>query len=183
MTKDELRISMRQRRREITEEFKINASDLITKSIIPIISSLKCVMIYLSSFNEPDTSLLVKYLMDNNIKVVVPVSNTETCTITPSYISSLDDLNKGAYGINEPKTINKANVDDIDLILVPGIAFSVSGERIGFGKGYYDKLLEKFNGVKIGVCYDFQIVNHIPSSPHDIKMDMIVTEKRIYNDF
>ncbi len=183
MTKDELRTYMRQKRRELTDDFKVTSSSLIMQSIIPFISQLNCVMIYLSSFNEPDTSMLLSYLIDKNIKIVVPVSNTDDNTIIPSYISNIDDLHKGAYGIYEPKTINQANIEDIDLVLVPGIVFSKSGDRIGFGKGYYDKLLENFEGLKIGVCYEFQIVDEIPSSPHDVKMNMIVTEKRVYNDF
>ncbi len=183
MTKDELRISMRKMRRELTKEFIINSSTLIMNTIIPLASSLKCVMVYLSSFNEPHTTMLVQYLMDNNIKVVVPISRISDCTIVPSYISDLDELKKGAYGIYEPKIVTKADIADIDLILVPGIAFSKSGDRIGFGKGYYDKLLANYKGKKIGVCYEFQMVEDIPSSPHDIQMDMIVTEERVYNDF
>ncbi len=183
MTKDEIRILMRQKRRELTEEFKANSSELITEKIIPICKSLKCVMVYMSSFNEPDTLMLIKHLIKNKINVVIPVSRTSDCTIIPSYISSLDTLNKGAYGIYEPQIINEASIDDVELVLVPGIAFSKTGDRIGFGKGYYDKLLNKFKGIKIGVCYDFQMISEIPASPHDIKMDMIITEKRIYNDF
>lgn len=183
MTKDNIRVFMRKKRREITNDFKIYASNQISNKIIPIISSLSCVMVYMSSFNEPDTSAIVKYLIDNNIKVVVPISNVNDFTITPSYISCLDDLKKGAYGIYEPDVIYKAKLDDIDLILVPGIAFSKSGDRIGFGKGYYDKLLQNFSGKKVGICYDFQVIESVPASKHDIKMDMIVTEERIYNDF
>ncbi len=183
MTKDEIRISMQKKRRELKKDFKAYASNQISNKIFPMISSLNCVMVYLPSFNEPDTFAVVKYLIENNIKVVVPISNVNDFTITPSYISGIGDLKKGAYGILEPDVISKVKLDDIDLILVPGIAFSKSGDRIGFGKGYYDKLLENFSGKKVGVCYDFQVVENLPTSKHDIKMDIIVTEERTYNDF
>lgn len=183
MTKDEIRISMRQKRREINKEFQEQSSNLITDALIPICKSLKCVMVYMSSFNEPDILKLTKYLLNNKIKVVIPVSHISDCTIIPSYISSLDTLKKGSYGIYEPEKIIEADINEIDLVMAPGIAFSKSGDRIGFGKGYYDKLLADYKGKKVGICYDFQVIDEIPVSVNDIKMDMIITEKRIYNDF
>lgn len=182
MTKDEIRIEMRKKRRELSKDFISESSGLILDKVIPLIKTLNCIMVYMSSFNEPDMKKLTEYLINNNIRVVVPVSQTSDYTIIPSYISDFNALNKGAYGISEPGVIDKADMNDVDLVLVPGIAFSESGNRLGFGKGYYDKLLADFKGVKMGICYDFQIINYIPSSPHDIKMDIIVTEKRIYHD-
>lgn len=183
MTKDEIRIEMRKKRRELSKDFILKSSGFIIDKVIPLIKSSNCVMVYMSSFNEPDMTKLTEYLINNNIRVVAPVSQTSDYTIVPSYISDLNSLNKGAYGIYEPDIIDKADMDDVDFVLVPGIAFSKSGNRIGFGKGYYDKLLAGYKGVKIGICYDFQIINDIPSFPHDVKMDIIVTEKRIYDDF
>jgi 5-formyltetrahydrofolate cyclo-ligase len=66
--------------------------------------------------------------------------------------------------------------------LVPGTAFDSSGHRIGYGKGYYDRLLKKTTSSKIGIAYDFQIVKKVPAENHDIKMTQIVTDKKIYNN-
>ena len=70
----------------------------------------------------------------------------------------------------------------MDLIIVPGIVFDVKGNRLGFGKGYYDRFLSpsaNFKAVKIGLAYEFQVVPKIDAQPHDITMDYIITEKRI----
>ena len=174
---------MRTKRRNLTKEFIERSSKRITEKVCPILGSPTTVMVYLSAFNEPDTKDIINYLESNGIKIVIPISNTNTHTISLSYISGLDDLEKGAYGILEPVSPVEVNPKEVDVVLVPGIAFSKRGDRLGFGKGYYDKFLADFTGAKIGICYDFQMVADIPSSPHDIKMNAIVTEKRMYNDF
>ena len=183
MTKDELRLKMRELRRNLSPDFICDASNEITNKTLSFIGHPDVVMVYLSAFNEPDTLKIINYLIKDNIKIVVPISNTEDYTLSLSYINDIDNLKKGAYGIYEPITITHASVDEIDIALIPGIAFSKNGDRLGFGKGYYDKFLSDFKGIKIGLCYDFQICDEIPVSSHDIKMDAIITEKRIYNDF
>ena len=131
MTKDELRVEMRKKRRELSKDYISESSGLIVGKVLPLIKSLNCVMVYMSSFNEPDMISLIQYLINNDIRVVVPVSKTSDCTIVPSYISDFHSLKKGAYGIYEPETIEEANMNDVDLVLVPGIAFSEAGSRIG----------------------------------------------------
>lgn len=183
MTKEQLRLKMRELRRNLSHEFICDASNKITKNTLSFIDKPAVVMVYLNAFNEPDTLNIINYLISENIKIVVPISNTENNTLSLSYITDMDNLKKGAYGIYEPIIVNQAFVDEIDIALIPGIAFSKNGDRLGFGKGYYDKFLSDFKGIKIGLCYDFQICDEIPVSSHDIKMDAIITEKRIYNDF
>ena len=185
MTKDEIRESMRQKRRNLSSKFINEAIIKITDSVISDgdIKTAKTVMVYLSAFREPDTRDIINFLLKTGIKTVVPVSNTDTLTITPSLISSMENLVKGAYGIYEPKTIITVPIHEIDTILVPAVAFSRSGDRLGFGKGYYDKLLMNFKGTVIGIGYDFQVIDELPSLPHDIRMNKIITEKRIYDDF
>ena len=140
-------------------------------------------MVYLSAFKEPDTFNLISELLSTGKEICVPITDVETFTITPSRLVSLANLIKGAYGIYEPRENISVPVSEIDIALIPGIAFTTSGDRLGFGKGYYDRFLKDFKGFKIGIGYDFQITDEIPADKHDIKMDMIVTEKRIYNDF
>ena len=85
------------------------------------------------------------------------------------------------WSTTELDTLNQSNSDKhkIDLFLVPGVAFDKSGNRLGYGKGYYDQLLHNTTGLKIGICFDCQVVDAIPNETHDIKMDIIVTESRI----
>ena len=185
MNKDELRELMKAERRSLSPDFIKDASDKIKNTILGLdsVKSAKIIMVYLSAFREPDTFAIISELLSAGKDICVPISNVDTFTITPSRLVSLDELIKGAYGIYEPKEIISVPIHRIDVALIPGIAFSPSGDRLGFGKGYYDRFLEEFNGIKIGVGYDFQITDNIPTDKHDIRMDMIITEKRIYNDF
>lgn len=134
---------------------------------------------YLSAFNEPDTSYIIKELWFRGCAVAVPVTHTDTGLLSLSYLDAIKDLGKGAYNIKEPKKIKEAFIEDMEAALVPGLAFDRCGNRMGFGKGYYDKLLAGENVLKIGLCYDFQLQGEIPAEPHDVKMDYIVTEKEI----
>ncbi len=87
-------------------------------------------------------------------------------------------LRLGAFQIEEPDGDNLHNIDDIELIIVPAIAYDYRGNRVGRGKGYYDRLLADTNATKIGVGYDFQLVDEIDAEPHDVVMDIVVTETK-----
>ena len=78
------------------------------------------------------------------------------------------------YAIPEPVGELFTDWGKIDLILVPGVAFDKSGNRLGRGKGYYDKVLKQTGAYKLGVCFDFQLVERVPVEPHDVKMDRVV---------
>ena len=99
--------------------------------------------------------------------------------ITPCYATAQTKFSKGGFSVREPDVKVVAKPTDFDVIIVPGIAFDVQGNRIGFGKGCYDKLLVKTNGIKVGFCYDFQLCDNIPTEETDIKMDCIITESGI----
>ena len=183
MTKDEIREYMKIRRRNLTQEFIDSASLSIEGAAISKIQDKNTVMVYISAFKEPDTYGIIDKLRNLGIRIAVPVSDTDTCTITPSVLTSVHDMQKGAYGIYEPRIVIPISPEEIDAVLIPGVAFGISGERLGFGKGYYDRFLAEFHGLKIGICYDFQVMDNLPVDKHDVKMDLIITEKGIYNDF
>lgn len=134
---------------------------------------------YVSSFSEPDTFFLIKYLLENEKKVYVPITDKENVTISICEISDTD-FKKGAYSIPEPKIDNIVSYDTPEFIIVPGIAFDKSGARVGFGMGYYDKFLSGTNAEKVALCYDFQVTDKIDSEKHDIFMDKIITDKNVY---
>lgn len=90
------------------------------------------------------------------------------------YIES--ELRKGAYDIEEPSGSNLADVEDIDLMIVPAVAFDRKGNRLGRGKGFYDRLLATTKATKIGVGYEFQLLDEIPSEAHDVPMNMVITQ-------
>lgn len=84
----------------------------------------------------------------------------------------------GPYGVREPSADSPlVNLDKVQGLLVPGLAFNKNGNRLGKGMGFYDKSLENFTGLKVGVCFDFQLVEQpLPTEPHDIRVDWIITE-------
>lgn len=181
MEKNEIRQLIKEKRTKMSKTEVLEKSRIIHQKLLTIEEFLSAttVMVYLSAFNEVDTTEIVQVLLASAKRVVIPVSDTSTETIIPSYITSMDELQKGAYGILEPISIRKAQIADIDCILVPGIAFDMQRNRMGFGKGYYDKLLCLSDAAKIGLCYDFQLQKNISTEEHDIPMDLIVTEERI----
>jgi 5-formyltetrahydrofolate cyclo-ligase len=89
------------------------------------------------------------------------------------------EIVSGRFSIREPhKNCVEISLRDIDLILVPGIAFDLRGHRLGRGKGFYDRLLQNFRGLKVGIAFDGQIVEKIPAEAHDVRMDFILTPAR-----
>ena len=96
------------------------------------------------------------------------------------YIERFGDLDLGTYGIPEPITTEKANGKNV-LVIMPGIAFDANKNRIGFGKGFYDKYLEKhLDYRRIALAFSMQIVENIPADAHDIRPEVIITEEQIY---
>ncbi len=85
-----------------------------------------------------------------------------------------DELKPGKFGIPEPANPVFAP-EELDLIIVPGVAFDRTGNRIGRGGGFYDRLLPQYHAVRIGICFDFQCVENVPSEPHDCRMDVVVS--------
>ena len=140
----------------------------------------KHIFCYLSFGNEVDTISIIRQMLEWGTVVSVPVCNPAVCTMKPAIIDDISNCTKNRYGILEPTQIVQSDLP-LDAVLVPGIVFSCSGHRIGFGKGYYDRFLRAVNGnpLKIGLCYDWQLVDEIPHEPHDVTMDLIITDKRV----
>ena len=182
MIKNELRAFMREKRRALTDAEVRQKSAAIENYVLSldIIKNADAVCTFLSAFKEPDTTGIIRCLSRWGKKIIVPVTDIENTTLDLSYIDNLTDLKKGAYGISEPVKIRNAKIRDIDALIIPGLAFGKNGARMGFGKGYYDRLLKNTDAVKIALCYEFQLLDKIPEEPHDIQMDMIITEDKIY---
>jgi len=89
------------------------------------------------------------------------------------------ELRKGRFGILEPAVPVFATKDELDLIIVPGVAFDRAGGRVGRGGGFYDRLLPQYSALRAGICFDFQYLEAVPAEEHDIRMDWVVTDTRI----
>jgi len=138
-------------------------------------------MVYLDFRNEVKTDFIINYCLLHNKKVYIPICIPETHELCISRITSLEELQSGHYGIREPmpEYIRLSDSSLVDLVLIPGIAFDNSGNRIGFGAGYYDRFMKRLRpgAVKAALAYFFQVVDHVPSEEHDIPTDYIITEK------
>ena len=135
-------------------------------------------MAYYSYKNEPDLILFIRKCIGLGKSVSLPyiAGEGEMIAVNFNYDTA---LKSNVYGIPEPVLTNDSETDEPDVVIVPGIAFDINLNRIGFGGGYYDRFLRNKNAVKIGACFDCQLVERIDADPHDIRMDIIVTEKQI----
>ncbi len=139
----------------------------------------KAIMTYYSFRNEVLTDDVINKSFELNKTVVLPKSIKEGSKILPCIIKSLSELKEENYGIMEPPTDNLLDRDELDIVFVPGVGFDKNGFRIGYGAGYYDRFLNGYKGIKVGVCFELQMVEHAFNDEHDIAMDYIITEKGI----
>ncbi len=130
----------------------------------------RTVMLYLPLGGEPDISLLPL----EGKRAAVPV--TRDLIIRPALYSPMMKTVEGNYRVREPETPVYIPKDEIDLVLVPAVAADRRKNRLGFGKGCYDRFLAGMDCVKAGVCFDFQLTDALEVNPHDVKMDYIITE-------
>ena len=148
----------------------------------PEFAAARIVMLYLSTPNEVDTSPLALKCWQAGKTVVVPKVSWDQRRMLPVEISSLaDPTTLTGPGIREPIGGKPVPTDFIDLVVVPGLGFSVNGYRIGRGMGFYDRFLaqSEFIGVSCGLAFDEQIVEALPVLDHDIPLGMLVTDRGI----
>ena len=130
--------------------------------------------------DEPDVWPLLEKLLPTKKICALPAFDSTAQTYSARRVQNLTmDLSVGKFGIREPSAgCREIPFGDLDLILVPGVAFDLSGHRLGRGKGFYDRLLANVRGVKCGVAFDQQIVKEVAAGAHDIRMDFILTPTR-----
>lgn len=134
----------------------------------------KVVACYCSLKDEACLDKLIIHAWENGKVVVVPKVKGNTMEFYE--IKSMDDLEIQCFGIREPRHDFVFDKHKIDLLLVPGVAFDRKGNRMGFGKGYYDRYLVELNTYKIGICFREQMDDNIPTDVFDIKMDEIIVD-------
>ncbi len=139
------------------------------------------ILVYVSVSDEIDTLSFISYSLKNNKRIAVPYCINENMYFCE--IQSLDDLCEGKYGIPTVKPGNNipVNITSDSLCIVPALCFDFSGNRIGYGGGYYDRFLSNNQIKTIGLCYERCICNFINSSNFDIPVDCILTENCFRN--
>ncbi len=142
--------------------------------------SARSILFFASLPEEPDLWPLVNETLAGKKMAALPCFDADNQTYVPRHLKDIHvEILSGKFGIREPaSTCIAIPLDDLDVVLVPGVAFSLDGHRLGRGKGFYDRLLENFNGKKIGIAFDEQIVDAIPVEKNDVIMDLILTPTR-----
>ena len=184
--KKDARKLMRNKRILLSESF-INDSSLNISKIAYdyIVSNLfKKIAIYMSIKNEVRMEYLIDLNKSGDIHLFMPVCENDGSMGFYKF-ESIDCMKKDSLGILAPKSCHEHEIDekDIDVFFVPGLAFDICGNRVGYGKGYFDRSLKKaVNSYFIGVCYYFQFIKNdkLESEPEDIKMNFIITENGIF---
>jgi 5-formyltetrahydrofolate cyclo-ligase len=129
---------------------------------------------------ETDIWPLISQALALGKDVVLPRYSAATKSYVVCQVADLEsDVRSGTFGIREPATgCTEVPLNRLDLILVPGVAFDLSGRRLGKGKGFYDRLLAGVSGKKCGIAFDEQIVDEVPAGPHDVSLNCILTPTR-----
>jgi len=134
---------------------------------------------YLPINNEVDTRKIIDELIQKGSNIFVPAFLTTNNDYLFTGFDGWQNLEEGPKGILQPKSFKPIDPSFIEVAILPGLAFSKEGVRLGYGKGVFDKLLSKSKALRIGLAYDFQIVDEIPQEKHDLVMDLVVTEERV----
>lgn len=142
----------------------------------------KNILFYASFRSEVDTMACIDKALSKGIKTALPRVMKAEHLLKLYLINSRDDLVPGTWGIPEPDAgrCEEVSLDSIDTAIVPGAGFDTSGNRIGYGAGYYDKLLSdpRKRPVIIALAFEEQMVPSLPGEVHDVRMDKIITDKR-----
>lgn len=190
---------MQARKKAIREQAHANRKDQENKDELsrgicakfmglPEYQSARTVMFYVDVRTEVRTRHDLETALSHGKTIVVPWCNDQG-ELELFRLESMEDLSIGMYKILEPKTElrslpeRQVDVKSLDLVMVPGVAFTRAGARMGHGKGYYDKLLEhaRPDAPLVALAFECQLFPEIPTQAHDVFMDKIITEKEVYH--
>jgi 5-formyltetrahydrofolate cyclo-ligase len=143
----------------------------------------RAVMFYAAFGSEVPTSEIIESALRDGKVVVLPIADMQSNNLVLRKIRDLTHLKESEYGIPEPVIEHTDDfvAENIDLVIVPGIAFDEEGSRIGYGGGFYDRFMQLLspNVPLLSIAFELQVVPKIPSESHDLPVDKIITEKRI----
>ncbi|MBR2346434.1 MAG: 5-formyltetrahydrofolate cyclo-ligase [Clostridia bacterium] len=135
------------------------------------------ILLYFPTRSEPDISPLADIARRDGKKIAFPISVTKDCTLDFRLVSSLDELETGAYGIREPRAdAKRATLSGRTLCIVPALAVDADGYRLGYGKGYYDRFLSAFKGNTVVAIHSSLVCERLPRNDTDIPVKTIITE-------
>lgn len=168
-------------RKRLSPETSSLASLAILEAVcaLGVLEAHESFHLYFPINNEVDTRPLFYRLRERHKTVVMPRTNFQAPGLTNYMVESLERLEETVFNMREPREDSRPWPGDCDVIFVPGVAFAADGARLGYGGGFYDRFLAGSAALKIALAFDLQLTPSLPALEHDVKMDIIITEKRI----
>lgn len=183
-TKKAIRSSLLRRRQGLRCDEVVQKSLKAQERLIaqPVFAQAKTLALYSPIRNEVETDHLLSVALATGKKVCFPCVSGENLNFFQ--VRTPRDLTPGCFGICEPsQKVDEIDPALLDLLLLPGIAFDLRGARLGYGRGYFDRLLADrcFSALCVGFCYDFQVQKRLPAEDHDQGVALLVTDQKIYS--
>jgi len=173
------------RNRLTTAQRVIRSADILQKLFeLEVARSAAWIHFYVSSGSEVETTGMIAHALSRGKRVSVPKMERETKRLVLSEIKDpVRDLSPGPKGIPEPtpESFRAVDAGAMELFVIPGVAFDERGNRLGQGAGYYDRMLAGLDGriPIVGLAFEIQIVDKVPAEAHDVRVNRIVTDKRV----
>ncbi|SJZ72721.1 5-formyltetrahydrofolate cyclo-ligase [Selenihalanaerobacter shriftii] len=184
-----------QRKMVLDYRQRLNDGELLKKSMeikkklfeLEEFESAEVIMFYVDFRNEVKTEFMIKEALKLDKRVLIPISQVEDRSLLLSELKNYDqELEEGTYGILEPKEeyIRPVDYEELDLAIVPGVAFDEDCNRLGYGGGYYDRFAAKVSpeASRIALAFEIQIIDDVIIGEYDLPVDKVVTEKRVVNN-
>lgn len=185
--KKQIRKDILEVRRSMDIDKKDTYDTLIEKSFFEssFYKEAKNIFIYISYDSEINTKRIINRAINERKNIYVPRTEFDTKLMNAVKINDFSNLVESRYGILEPKKEEPfIDPNELDLIVVPGVAFDKNGGRIGYGAGYYDRYFKRINEenksriIKLALIYDFQLIDEVPTDEEDVLIDAVLTEKQ-----
>lgn len=176
--KQQIRKEVAAKRQALSEAFKQTTSATIAERLSrsALFKDAATVALYMYFGGEVRLDELFPICWAAGKRTCIPVYNERLKQYDMAVITEHTEFREGHYGIREPVSPTLIAMQDIDLMAVPGVAFDDKGNRLGRGGGFYDRMLSGFEGARIAVAFNFQIYDQIPTEPHDLPMDGLISE-------
>lgn len=181
VTKKEIRDAIKAKRNALLPQEIDTKSVCICSTLLSVLDGDSPVLVYVSKVPEVKTDSLITGLLARKSRVIVPIIERETVSLRLSYLEDPALLVESTFHVPEPIGHEiPARPDEVNVAVIPLVAFDRTGNRLGYGAGYYDRFLSAHpDMVKIGLAYSCQEIPEVPGEPTDIRMDMIITENEI----
>ncbi len=175
MVKENIRKIIIDKRKALDTKELVRLSNLIVENIkgIEDIKNSTCYMFYYPMSGEPNILPLAEEFLGEGVCVCFPTVKDQT--LCPVMVKDFKSFRKSNLGVYEPAVGRELKPSSLDVVFVPGLAFDTELYRVGFGRGFYDRFLKLTDAVKVGVAFDFQIMENLPHDEWDVPVDILVT--------